>query len=50
MKKQELIERISELMQERQNLTREHEDLIMKDKLLTEQLAVVLKELEKSDD
>ena len=30
MKKQEIIERVNELMQERQNLTREHEDLIQR--------------------
>ena len=32
-------------MHERENLTREHEDLIKKDKLLTEQLEIILKEV-----
>lgn len=50
MKKQEIIERVNELMQERQNLTREHEDLILKDKLLTDQLAIILDELAKCED
>lgn len=50
MKRQEIIERVNELMQERQNLTREHEDLILKDKLLTEQLAIICDELAKCED
>ena len=37
-------------MQERQNLTREHEDLIQRDKLLAEQLKVILDELAKCED
>lgn len=49
MKRDELLERVQELMHERANLTREHEDLIKKDKLLTEQLAVILKELASED-
>lgn len=50
MKKQEIIERVNELMQERQNLTREHEELILKDKLLTEQLSIISDELAKCED
>lgn len=49
MQKAELYERVEELMHERQNLTREHEDLIKKDKLLTEQLEIILKELTKEE-
>lgn len=50
MKKADIIERVEELMHERQNLTREHEDLIKKDKLLTDQLAIILEELKKCED
>ncbi len=45
MKKEEILERVSELMLERENLIRQHEDLIKKDKLRTEQLDVILQEL-----
>ena len=45
MKKAEMLERLQELMHERENLTREHADLIKKDKLLTEQLEIILKEV-----
>ena len=42
MQKAEMLERLQELMHERENLTREHEDLSKKDKLLTEQLEIIL--------
>ncbi len=46
MKKAEVVERLRELKQERQNLTREYEDLVQKDKMLTEQLEIILQTME----
>lgn len=50
MKRQEIIERLVELKQERQNLTREHEELITRDKLLTEQLDIIIEQFAKCED
>lgn len=49
MNREDLLERVQELIHERENLTREHEDLIKKDKLLTDQLAFILQALAKED-
>ncbi len=49
MKREELLERIQELIQERENLTRRHEDLIKKDKLLREQLQQIINLLMNED-
>ena len=46
MEREEMFERVRELMQERENPIREHEELIKKDKLLTEQLEIILQELD----
>ena len=50
MKRQEIIERLVELKHERENLTREHEELITKDKLLTEQLNIILDQFANCED
>lgn len=42
MKQEEVMERIKELMQEKVNLIREHEDLLKKDRLMMEQLEMQL--------
>ena len=42
MKRVEVIERVKELMHEKEKLIREHEDLVKKDKLLIDQLQMSL--------
>lgn len=50
MKRAEIIERVQELKQEREHLICQHEDLVKKDKLLTEQLDIILQELANCED
>ena len=45
MKQEEVMERIKELMQEKVNLIREHEDLLKKDRLMMDQLEMILNHL-----
>ncbi len=45
MKQEEVIERVKELMQEKVNLIREHEELLRKDRLMMEQLEMILNHL-----
>jgi len=50
MKKQEIIERVNELVNERKNLVREREELLEKENLLINQLMDISKELENMED
>ena len=45
MKQEEVIERVKELMQDKANLIREHEELLKKDRLMMEQLEMILDHL-----
>jgi len=50
MKKSEIIERVNELVHERENLNKERVDLMKREELLVNQLMAISKELENMEE
>lgn len=50
MKRAEIIERVNELIHERQNIRREHDDLQQREDLLFQQLKEIADELPRLED